>query len=69
MLGGAKEHSELLAIVVSLRDAGVKQEALVFELSAYAAQLRESDEEREDEVLEILDCVVGWCWPDARLFP
>lgn len=51
-----------------LLDSGYPREALLDDLKHLIFGLREiGDEEREDDVLEVLDVLTGWCAPGARL--
>ncbi len=51
-----------------LLDNGYPREALLDDFKHLIFGLRErGDEEREDDVLEVLDVLTGWCAPGARL--
>jgi hypothetical protein len=58
---------ELYAIVVEHKGRGLTQPA------AYTAleQLRREapDEATEDPIIDLMDYVVGWCSPQARIWP
>lgn len=38
-------------------------------LESFRAQLRIADREREEDVIvDVMDCIVGWCSPNEKLF-
>jgi hypothetical protein len=65
--------------VVALRDAVERElletdrasasarQVVYEELEALRAHLRETDDNREDAVMDVMDFVVGWCSPHARI--
>lgn len=58
----------LRAVVVGLVDAGADRDVVRDELRGYAAGLDGEGRERDYEaVLDVLDMLVGWCGPDARI--
>jgi hypothetical protein len=51
-----------------LLDSGYPREALLADYKQLIFELRErGDEAREDDVLEVMDVLTGWCAPSARL--
>lgn len=52
-----------------LLDGGYPREELYedFERSVEMVRRRSSDEEAEDPILDVMDFLVGWCSPGAKL--
>ncbi len=51
-----------------LLDSGYPREVLLDDFKRLILELRKrGEEEREDEVMEVLDILTGWCAPSARL--
>lgn len=51
-----------------LLDSGYPREVLLDDFKRMIFELRErGDEAREDDVMEVLDVLTGWCAPSARL--
>jgi hypothetical protein len=50
------------------RDAGTPREQVLAQLEELRSELRRSGRDAAgDIVLEVMDCLVGWCSPQARL--
>ena len=68
ILNSSKDHDEALtavsAFVRDLRKQGQAKEAILARMQA----LRDSvSDEQEDVLLEVMDFLVGWCSPQARI--
>lgn len=51
-----------------LLDSGYPREMLLEDFKHLIFELREHDDEaREDDILEVMDILTGWCAPGARL--
>ncbi len=58
----------LVEVVRSLLAQGYEREALVEEFEGFRKLLQEAGrEEDEDVVLDVMDSLVGWCSPGARI--
>lgn len=58
----------LFDLVEELRRSGYPREALYEDLKQLLRELRATGrEEYEDDVLEVMDVLSGWCAPSARL--
>lgn len=58
----------LFDLVEELRRSGYPREVLYEDLKQLLRELRATGrEEYEDDVLEIMDVLVGWCAPSAQL--
>jgi hypothetical protein len=67
-LAAQKSHDDMWDMAAHLLDAGVSHDALYKELLALADRLRDEDREAdEDRILDVMDCLVGWCGPQASL--
>ena len=59
---------ELRAFARELLDSGYPRETLVEDFESVRAEMRRrDDEEREDAVMDVMDFLVGWCSPGAKL--
>jgi hypothetical protein len=59
---------ELIAILREYKERGLSQAEAQQALEALRASVAPVDENAEDRVLEMLDFVVGWCLPTARVW-
>ena len=63
-----EDPSRLYHEIVAMAANGAEQEFVLAELTAVREQLKLPDEEAvDDAVLDVMDCVVGWCAPSARI--
>jgi hypothetical protein len=61
---------QLRSLAVQLFAEGQSQEAVVARFESARQQLREAGREaKEDTLMDVMDCLVGWCGPHARLGP
>jgi hypothetical protein len=69
MVGAPDPFGQLREVVRGLLVAGHEREALLNELQAYVVDELRPDgrDEDEDVILDVMDCLVGWCGPDMRL--
>jgi hypothetical protein len=66
----AEPKTSLFSLVHSLKAAGLNQSSVLELFEQARREFRESDREiEEDIVMDVMDCIVGWCSPQARLFP
>jgi hypothetical protein len=64
----AKPYEALRAVAEALLAEGRPEKAVYDLFEAVRAQLRlESRETEEDLVMEVMDCLVGWCAPHQKL--
>ena len=67
-LHSPKPYDELRAVATALLAEGRPEKAVYDLFEAVRAQLRlESRETEEDLVMEVMDCLVGWCGPHQQL--
>ena len=68
-LRSADPIGQLRELLRGLLAAGHDRDALYAEMQRYVvAELRTADREAdEDIVLDVMDCLVGWCAPGMRL--
>lgn len=60
----------LYEAVVAARDAGQTKKVVETDLTEILEHLRWSGLEKQDDaVRDVLDCVVGFCNPQVRIFP
>lgn len=60
--------AELHEYARDLLSSEYPRQRLYEDFEAVRAEMRERDEEeREDAVMDVMDCLVGWCSPNARL--
>lgn len=60
--------AELRAFAREMLDTGYSRHALIEDFEGVRAEMRRrDDEEREDAVMDVMDFLVGWCSPGARL--
>jgi hypothetical protein len=58
----------LWEVAARLLDTGTGHQALLDELDSFRLRLRSGDREGdEDRVLDVMDCVAGWCGPEWSL--
>jgi hypothetical protein len=57
-------------LVLELSAEGHEKAAILKIFENYALCLRKNNRESDEELLmEVMDALVGWCHPDARLLP
>jgi hypothetical protein len=62
------QFASLYALTKSLVGEGYERQALVDEMERLREALREDDRENdEDVVLDVMDCLTGFCGPDMRI--
>lgn len=62
-------ETALLDVVRGWRDSGVSQGEAEQRLTKFMLELRASGrEDEEDLIMDVLDCVVGWCAPGHALY-
>jgi hypothetical protein len=68
-LHAADPFGRLREVVRGLLVAGHERAVLYNELQCYVVDELRPDgrDEDEDVVLDVMDCLVGWCGPDMRL--
>jgi hypothetical protein len=66
-LRSADPVGQLTALATAWRDAGVPQDEAERRLTAFRAAVVAAGED-EDPVLDVLDLVVGWSHPSARIY-
>lgn len=60
----------LTALVQEMTAEGISQVEIYHHFEQFRAFLRNAVRETdEDEVIDVMDCIVGWCSPHMRLFP
>jgi len=59
---------ELLAFAHSLKSEGVSQREMYDLFAKYAHHYHDIDEAKYDAIVDTIDCIVGYCRPDQRLF-
>jgi len=69
ILNSSKPHDEVLSalrdFVEKLRKEGETKEAVLARMQELRSSV--SDEQQEDILLEIMDFLVGWCSPHAKI--
>lgn len=69
-LKAADPYASLYALVLVLRDENAGRERLYDLLDrARVRHAADSDERAYDAILDVLDCVMGFCPPSRALFP
>jgi hypothetical protein len=69
-LDGPRPFEELRALVKRLQVEGNDHAAILALFEQTRRRLRESSREGdEDVVMEVMDCLVGWCSPHVSLEP
>lgn len=69
-LNGPSPFEDLRALVAILQAEGQDQTAILGLFERTRQQLREAEREAdEDIVMEVMDCLVGWCSPHVSLEP
>ncbi len=63
--GTPRRH--LRSLVSDLHAQGQERQSILKELDDFRKELRQSEEDEEDIVLDVLDFVTGWCHPDMLL--
>ena len=69
-LRSSEPHERLTAFAVELSSEGHDPDEILQIFDSFRAQLRLADRKSdEDEVMDVMDRICGWCSPDAKLFP
>lgn len=63
-IAGPTGADDLRTVVVALRAEGVSRKTLVDDLASLHPLLSDPD---EDRVLDVMDCLTGWCAPALRI--
>ena len=57
-------------LLIQYKQAGMDKETMYNVLESIRAEMRElGAEELEDEIMDNMDCVDGWCYPTWRIYP
>lgn len=68
VLHSPEPFKELHALAVDLLDQGSNRATVIEEFKRVQRQLRAADREAEEDILmDVLDCLVGWCSPHVRI--
>jgi anthranilate phosphoribosyltransferase len=69
-LRSSEPHERLAAFAIELHSQGRSPDEVLEIFEAFRAHLRLADRESdEDEVMDVMDRICGWCNPKAKLFP
>ena len=69
-LKSAEPARSLIAVVENWKGNGCTKDAAERRLSAFLDEvLAHGEPDEDDPVRDVLDVVVGWCIPGAKLFP
>ncbi len=69
-LQSEKPMEQLRELALHLASDGYSPPTILQKFQNARAQLQAQQRERdEDLVLEMMDCIVGWCSPSNKLFP
>lgn len=64
-----KASEQLRALALELAAQGQTQQQVYDVFEQFRAYLRETEREAdEDMIMDVMDCISGWCSPHARLF-
>ncbi len=70
VLKGLKSGFDLVELAEKYKDLGMDKESMYHTLEVLMLEMRENkDEASENQIMDLMDRVVGWCNPDSRLFP
>ena len=64
VLNSAKPFENLHEAAIAVRKQEVSKESI---LEALESLRSEVDEEAEDTILDVVDCLVGWCSPHLKI--
>ncbi|QBD75270.1 hypothetical protein EPA93_04365 [Ktedonosporobacter rubrisoli] len=68
-LEGSEAETALVQIVLAWKAAGMKQQEALDEFEQYRKVLRaQAEEQKEDVLMDVMDCIIGWCPAQRRLF-
>ena len=57
-------------LLIQYKQAGMDKDTMYNVLESIRAEMREiGEEELEDEIMDNMDCVDGWCYPTWRIYP
>src|SRR5262245_23172202 len=69
-LRSSDPYRQLRSLVESLFAKGQSTDTVLTLFETTRRQLREAGRQSDEDVLmDVMDCLVGWCGPDARLSP
>lgn len=69
-LASADSFAQLRSLAERLLAEGHSREDVLERFEAVRRQLREAGREAEEDALtDVMDCLVGWCGPHAKLGP
>ncbi len=58
----------LRSVAFRLRAEGQEQEKVIAKFENARAQLREANRDAEEDIImDVMDCLVGWCSPHVRI--
>jgi hypothetical protein len=64
----SEPFQQLRSLAIQLLDQGYDRSSVIERFKEARQQLREVDREsEEDVVMDVLDCLVGWCSPQMRI--
>jgi hypothetical protein len=64
----ADMHTCLYERILELRRSGVEKDLILQDMYTLMFEFRHSgDEAKEDTVMDVMDCLVGWCGTHARI--
>ena len=71
ILTGIKNGTDLWEVANKYKNMGIDKKTMFDNLELLRREMREKDDElSEDCIMDVMDCVVGWCGnPAHRLFP
>ncbi len=71
ILTGIKNGTDLWEVANKYKNMGMDKKTMYDNLELLRREMREKDDElSEDCIMDLMDCVVGWCGnPKYRLFP
>jgi hypothetical protein len=68
-LNNPKPDDELYTLAVAFKGEGMKQLEMYELFERYRAQHHDhADETKYNAILDVMDFIVGWCSPHARIF-
>jgi anthranilate phosphoribosyltransferase len=69
-LRSSEPREQLAAFAVELHSRGHSPDEILQIFDSFRAPLRLAERESdEDEVMDVMDRICGWCGPHAKLFP
>lgn len=65
----ADSYEQLKKLALEFAAEGKTPDGVLEIFESFRAQLRIADREREEDVIvDVMDCIVGWCSPNEKLF-